>query len=102
MNAILIALAAGIPSFLLGFLAYRRSVKVDAVAAQVSVSTDSRAGTQQIIEGLNSLVENLQEDNKALRDEARYLLQRISNLTEETNKLKAELDIFRKKYEETS
>lgn len=92
------ALVIGLPSFGLGFLAYRRSLKVDKVANQVGLSSETRAGTQQIILGLNDLVDNLQEDNKALREEAKYLLGRITTLIAECEEVKRQLNAFQRKY----
>lgn len=83
----LVAVAAGVPSFLLGYLAYRRSVRVDAVAAQVSVSDDSRAGVAQVVEGLNRIIDGLnrlldqvQEENAGLRAQLTLVIEECGHL----------------------
>lgn len=113
---VLTALVIGLPSFLLGFLAYRRARKVDAVAAQSGVITETRAGTAQIIEGLNLLIDQLQDDNKTHRDDMRAVRDDIRDLTlrlgvvsrerdelwQERNELRRELTRLRRKYGEHS
>lgn len=101
VREIVIAVIAALSSTILGVLTYRRSVKVDAVAAQVSTTNESRAGTAQIIEGLNGLIDNLQEDNAVIRIEVRYLTDRLAQFVEERDKLKSELHAIRRKYGET-
>lgn len=88
-NAAVVAVIAGVPSFLLGFLAYRRSVKVDAVAAQSGVATLSQSGTAQIIEGLNRLVDQLQEDNAAFRADV-LIVKARADLRDEAHRVEVE------------
>lgn len=96
---VITALLIGLPSFLLGYLAYRRARKVDAVAAQSGVVTETRAGTAQIIEGLNLLVDQLQDDNRthredmrAVRDDIRDLTLRLGEVSRERDELRQERD----------
>lgn len=91
-------LLIGLPSFLLGYLAYRRARKVDAVAAQSGVITESRAGTAQIIEGLNLLIDQLQDDNKTFRDDIKYLTLRLDAISKERDELRQQLTRLQRKY----
>ena len=100
MNSVIQALLIGLPATMLGALAYRRSRKVDAVAEQSGVATENRAGTAQIIQGLNDLVSNLQTDNKVFREDIKYLDQRLDNLIAEREELRKEIARLRKKYGE--
>lgn len=69
---------------LLGWFGYRRSKKADSVA--------ERAGAvEQIINGLNTLVDNLQEDNKILRDNVKELRDALQAVTQERDEIRAEL-----------
>lgn len=81
------ALTAAVSSILIAYLGYRRSKKVDAIAAQAGLDTGSRAGTAQIIEGQNQLIGNLQADNLLLREAAR-----------ERDELKRRLNRMNRKY----
>jgi hypothetical protein len=94
----LYALVVALPSFLIGFLAYKRSVKVDAVAAQSGLSADSRAGAAQVIEGLNQLIDNLQEDNKEFREGIRYCTARFEAVALERDELRQRLAHLYRKY----
>lgn len=95
-DAVIQAILIGLPATVLGFLAYRRSRKVDAVAEQSGIANETRAGTAQIIEGLNSLVDALQEDNKTFRDEGRAFRDEVRNLTLRVNEVVAERDELRR------
>jgi LPXTG-motif cell wall-anchored protein len=69
---------------LLGWFGYRRSKKADSVA--------ERAGAvEQIIGGLNTLVDNLQDDNKILRDNVKELRDALQAVTQERDEIRAEL-----------
>lgn len=95
-----IAITAGLPSIVVAVLTYRRSTKVDSVAAQAGIATESRAGTAQIIEGLNGLIDNLQEDNVAFRDEVRYLTGRMTELIAEGDACRRKLNDLHRRYGE--
>lgn len=92
------AVAIGLPATILGYLAYRRSRRVDAVAEQSGAVTETRAGTEQIIQGLNDLIDNLQTDNKTFRDDIRYLTLRLDTIAAERDRLKKEVARLRRKY----
>lgn len=80
IHPVIQAILIGLPATILGILAYRRSRKVDAVAEQSGVATETRAGIAQIIQGLNDMIENLQEDNQVFRAEGKDWAVRIKNL----------------------
>lgn len=60
-------------SLVIPYLLYRRSKKVDAVAEQAGVSASSQAGTAQIIEGLNKMLDNQQEETNLWRTDFKDL-----------------------------
>lgn len=96
----LYALLIGLPATVLGLLAYRRSRKVDAVTEQAGVASESRAGTGQIIEGLNQLIDNLQDDNREFREELRRVIQRCDGVANERDALRREVNRLYRKYGE--
>src|SRR5688572_27423201 len=100
MDTVVQALLIGLPATVLGLLAYRRSRRVDAVAAQSGIATETRAGTAQIIEGLNHLIDNLQEDNAVIRADFKYLTTRLDTVIEERDALRREVAELRRKYGE--
>lgn len=93
-------LALAAPSFALGYLAYRRSRTVDAVSAQSGVASDTRAGTAQVIDGLNKLIDNLQEDNKDFRDDIKQCALDLKAVVVERDELRLELARLRRRYGE--
>lgn len=73
----------------LGIAKFRQSKKVDATSAQSGAASNHRAGTQQVIDGLNSLLDQAQETIKDDRDVITLLEGRIG-------KFALELDACRK------
>jgi chromosome segregation ATPase len=59
----------GLPTVALGYLGYRRSQKLDRVASAASLAASQSSETKTVIEGLNSIIENLQKDNRVQREE---------------------------------
>lgn len=82
------ALAVAVPSLIIGLMTYLRSRTVDAVSAQSGAASNNRAGTAQIIEGLNNLIDQIQEENKRLRTEAEGRATRLELLTLEVARLR--------------
>lgn len=80
------ALPVAVPAFVIALLPYLRSRQVDAAAIKSGVAANGRAGT-------TLLIDNLQEDNKGLRDENRLV-------TTERDALKIEVARLRKRYGE--
>lgn len=87
-TAILVALIGAAVSSIAAFFGYRRSKVVDATSAQSGVASNHRAGTQQVIEGLNDLLDQFQEENGRLRAEADIRATRIEALTLEVARLR--------------
>lgn len=85
------ALVAAIPSSALAIFGYRRSKRVDAVAEQSGMASMSAKGVDQVIEGLNKLVERLQEDNAVLRDNVRALDDKLSRVIQQCEELRSEI-----------
>lgn len=75
----------------LGFFGYRRSRTADKVA-------EKAGAIDQVINGLNILVDQLQDDNKILRESVKELRNALIETTEERDKLKKELKALNKKY----
>lgn len=76
---------------LIAYGAFRLSKKKDAVSAQSGVASNHREGTAQVIEGLNGLINQLQEENLKLRASAEDRATRLDAMT-------LELARWRKKY----
>lgn len=98
-HPIVIGLIIGLPSAFLGFLGYRRSVRVDQDAATALIIANRSEEVAQIIDGLNKLVENLQEDNAAQREEnSRWRIvvadieHKLTNVIVERNEARKERD----------
>lgn len=70
----------------LAYLAYRQSKKVENRSAQSAL--------------IESIISNLQEDNKALREELKYEQTRIDALESKIDQLKLELIRMQRKYGE--
>lgn len=66
-SPVIVALVVTIFPLALGYLGYRQSQKVDAIAAQAGIATVESGTISQVIDGLNKLVGNLQQDNAVLR-----------------------------------
>jgi len=96
----ILALLTIIPSFALGYLAYRRSLKVDAVSEKSGIASDTRAGVAQTLDTLSNLADQFQEDNRDLREELKQLAARFGMLLVERDALKREVARLRRKYGE--
>jgi hypothetical protein len=94
----MIGVVIGFPSAALGYLAYKRSRKVDAISAQSGAVSENRAGMTQIIESLNQLIDNLQDDNKSFRDDIRFLTGRLDVTLRERDDLRREVDRLYRRY----
>lgn len=97
-NPAIIGLIVAIPSFTLGYLGYRRSVKVDKAAEKSGEASASTAAVGQVIQGLNSLIDSLQEDNALLRESVAGLSIRLKQVTDEHEQLKRQVMSLKKKY----
>lgn len=96
--AIVVALVGGSVSLTAAVMGYRRSKVVDATSAQSGAANNHRAGTAQILEGLNDLVDQLQEDNASFRLDIKDLAARLNVVTLERDALKLEVARLKKRY----
>lgn len=87
-NPMVIGLIVGLPASVFGFLAYRRSEKLDDKASQVAVIAIQGEGVQRVIDGLDRIVINLQTDNKEARELAADLTRRLKECGESYDRLK--------------
>lgn len=87
----LIGLIAGVPSVAIAYLAYRRSQRVDTVAEQAGIATRDTTSIQQVVDGLNTLVQNLQEDNQVLRAKVLALEESLDRIIAECRDLRAQV-----------
>lgn len=92
------ALVVAVPSTTIGVMAYLRSKKVDATSAQSGAANDTRAGTAQIIEGLNKLIDQLQEGASTFREDIQWLTARLDAVMKENETLKTEIVRYKHKY----
>lgn len=93
-----VALAVGVPSLIIGVMAHRRSVQVDAASEQSGAASNNRAGYLQVQVALESLIDTYQEDTKGFRDEIKYLVARLDVVTKERDDLRLEVARLRKRY----
>lgn len=80
-NAGVLALLGALPTLAVAWFAYRRAVRSDTVVAQAGISTFQSGTIQQVIDGLNSVIENLRQDNNELR-------QRVDECADELTEIK--------------
>lgn len=69
----IIGFVSAVGGLLISLVALRKGFKADKVAEQVGVTDRSQAGTAKLFEDLNRLLDQTQEDNIALRDDAKGL-----------------------------
>lgn len=100
-NPAVIGLIVAIPSFILGYLAYRRSIKVDRFTEQTGFAASQTGALAQVINGLNQLIDNLQEDNQVLRDNLRDIRKRLDEITLERLAFIKEIDNLRFELQQT-
>lgn len=83
----LLAIAASIPSLIIGWFGLRQSWKVDNRAGVVADNTFKLETTTQIINGLNTLVDQLQQEVERLKQEVGRLKTNNQELSEAAAKL---------------
>lgn len=71
-------------SFVLGYLGWKDAHKKD-------TATQSNTAVEQVINGLNDLVNNLQGDNKTLRIQVKELGDALQTVTKERDQLREEV-----------
>lgn len=97
-NPNIAALVVGIPSFIVAILAFYQSRKVDKATEKAGVASANIVAVNQVIDGLNQLIDNLQSDNKLLRESITYLNTRLQEALVEREKLHQELRLLKEKY----
>lgn len=94
------ALVGVVGGMAVSLLGYRRSRKVDAVSAQSGIASETRAGTAQVIDALNALLDQVQEDNKEFRAEGREFKEAIRQCADHLTQVSAERDEARRERDE--
>lgn len=97
-NPAVVGLIIGIPTFILGWLGYRRAIKVDKSAENAAVIAAQTGSVGQVIAGLNQLIENLQDDNKVWRESFKEISVKLAEVIGERDDLQKECDALKKKY----
>lgn len=85
------AVVVAVPATVAGVFGYRRSMRIDAVAEQAGIASTQSASIGHVVEGLDKLVANLQEDNRALREHVKELNVKLDRIIQECRDLKTEL-----------
>ena len=88
-------IAAGL---LIAWWGHLKSKRVDAISAQSGIAANGRAGTAQILEGLNTLIDQLQEDYQGARNDIVHLRDRLQVVAAERDALTLEVARLRKRY----
>lgn len=96
--ATLTALVGMFGGLIIGYLGYQRSKKVDAWSERLGVTTETREGTEQIIQGLTKLVDQLQESDGDKKETIRYLDTRLAACFAGYEEEKKENARLRRKY----
>lgn len=79
---------------------YKRGKRSDEVSEQSGINTANRAGTQQIIDGLNAFIDQLQESGMVYRETIAYLEKRLTECALERDLAIKERDRMHRKYGE--
>ena len=67
MSPVIVGLVIALLSVVPAWLAYRLARKKDDIAEQAGISTTYTTSIQQVVDGLNTHIENLRKDNADLR-----------------------------------
>lgn len=97
-NPAVVGLIIGIPAFILGYLGYRRAVKVDKSTDNAAVVAAQTGSVGQVISGLNDLIESLQEDNKIWRENFKELSLKLAEVIRERDQIQKDYNAIAKKY----
>lgn len=84
----------------IAYLAHRAGRRKDRVTEQSGVVTQDRAGTAQIIEGLNLLIDQLQEDYARIREDLQRCAARLDPIATRLEEALREIARLRHKYGE--
>lgn len=97
-TGLVIGLVGAAVSLTIGILGHRRSKQVDATSEQSGAASNHRAGTAQVLDGLNALIDQLQEDNTTFRADIKELVARLDAITVERDALRLEVARLKKLY----
>lgn len=97
-NPTVIGLLVAIPSFVLGYLAYRQSKKVDKTTEQSGIANNQLNAVGQVLSGLNQLIDSLQADNKELRENIKAIGIKLKEVLDERDILLKEINRLNKLY----
>lgn len=97
-NPAVVGLIIGIPTFILGWLGYRRAVRVDKSTENAAVVAAQTGSVGQVISGLNDLIESLQEDNKIWRENFKELSLKLAEVIRERDQIQKDYNAIAKKY----
>lgn len=84
----------------MGLLKFMQSRKVDAVSLQSGAASNHRAGTQQVIDGLNTLLNQYRESSDDDRDVIKLMEGRLDKYALDLDACRAENVRLREKYGE--
>lgn len=99
-NPVIASITIGLPSFLLGYLAYRRSVRADKISEQSGIASNKTEGIAQALDGMNKLVVSLNAYILLLQADSAVDKEDIKILTIQRDTLQKELNRMYKKYGE--
>lgn len=89
-NPAIVGLIIAAPASILGFLGWWRSRGMDEAAKVVAVEAERTTRGAEAREDLESIIDNLQADNKVLRDHQTRMEQRIEAIQERLDEIRAE------------
>lgn len=90
-NPAVVGLIVGAPMAILGALGWWRSRGMDAAAKQTATETLHAGRVAEVIAGLQSIINNLKDDNEELRDNLKDCDLRIEALRKRIDALYAEI-----------
>lgn len=97
-NPAVLLLLGAIPGFTLGILGYWRSRQVDKATEKTEFILAQSTAVQQVISGLNQLIDALQQDNKELRENIKIIAIKLSEVVNERDLLVKETGKLKDKY----
>lgn len=97
-NPAVAGLIIGIPASILGWLGYRRAVRIDKSTENAAIIAAQTGSIGQVITGLNQIIDNLQDDNKVWRESFKEISIKLAAVIEERDLLQKECAALKKKY----
>lgn len=90
-HPLILTLAGSVGGFILGYFGLRRGLAADKVAAKSEEDKGRVAAVSQIIQGLDGLINSLQEDNKVLREDLKACAVKLETVMAERDELRQEV-----------